>query len=116
MNKRNSHYILLVACVCVCLYKKQSLKCEWNNIFITDLTCKFVEVSSEIPRTFLGPGTLQVMCLDGSVKYSRACGTFSTQEELVQEEVKSTPLEEIPVPIEKILEEPRGSERWKVLF
>lgn len=103
MNKRNSHCILLVASVCVCLYKKSSLKCEWNNFFITDLTCKFMEVSSEILRTFLGRGILQVISLDGSVKCLRGCSTFSAQEELVQEEVKSISLGEIPASIEKIL-------------
>lgn len=75
-----------------------------------------MEVSSEIPRTFLEPGILQVNGLDGSVEYLRGCSAFSTQEELVQEEVKSTSLEEIPVSVEKLLQEPRGSEKWKVPF
>lgn len=62
-----------------------------------------MEISSEILRTFLGPGILQVICWDGSVKYLRGCSTVTAQEELVQGEVKSTSLEEIPVSIEKIL-------------
>lgn len=60
-----------------------------------------MEVSSEIPRTFLGPGILKVICSDGSVKCLRGCSTFTTHEELVQEEVQSIFLEEIPVSIER---------------
>lgn len=68
-HRGSSHYILLV--VCVSKKRKRSLKCEWNNFFITVLTCKFMEVSSEILSTLLGSGILQVTSLDGSVKYLR---------------------------------------------
>lgn len=96
---------------------KCTLKCEWNNFFITVLTCKFLEISSEILRTLPGSGILQVICLDGTVKYVRSYSLFTTQEELGQEEVKGISVEKgIPVSIEKIFQEPRGSKRCKVLF
>lgn len=75
-----------------------------------------MELSSEIPRTILEPSTLQVNRLDGNVKYLRGCSTFTAQEELVQEGVKSVSLEEIPVSIEKVFQEPGESEKWKVPF
>jgi len=76
-----------------------------------------MEVTSEILRTVLWSVILQVICLDGTVKYLRGHSTFTTQEKLGQEEVKGISLEKgIPISIKKIFQEPRRSKRCKVLF